>query len=614
MTDLRPDPSLALPDDIVAPPPIDRVEGGPTLAGVAAARSFLVEGGTVALTGLVRGEVGAVAIGGRVVLADVAVDIGAAVNVVAAPGLMRRERLGRFGSVVETLLAPSTLPLAAVQWAFPAARSVVEPIEVAFTLAPNATAVRYHTGPTGLSLVDEAYPDEVTSVVVHPHPATWTVSGTPAGGVRVRTRVERPDVFTVLVASGPPARVRTSLRAGAHLQAQERRVREEATQRGLRVSSGAAALDEGLAWAQARLAGSLSRVGADRIAPDRAFWSALGALAVGDAESAARALGHLEYGEGEEGGTSGRSTLPAGPLAPLVAARVTLALGDPGPSLRHAETLDPTRLEHLRTESDEATWDLWALTLEMLADALRLSASEAQIGCLREAASLPASADRGGRRLLVVGAPDPASGPANLLRLLLHRGSAAGADGHLPPPDRPFLRAWVALARGDVTRGYALWRSELASGLGGSSGPRGSWEGGDAATQGGAPITGTLLGAFAHGLLGYFPDAPSGRVELFPALPRHFKTFDVENLPLADSRFDIRYRRSGRRAIWTVTPTRGRVPADLVLAPTLPGTRVEAIRLDGASVDLDWRPRGSGVQIQVKMPLDQERVLEVETR
>jgi hypothetical protein len=166
------------------------------------------------------------------------------------------------------------------------------------------------------------------------------------------------------------------------------------------------------------------------------------------------------------------------------------------------------------------------------------------------------------------------------------------------------------MARGELEEGYTLWRSQLAGGLRGTAGPRGSWESG---TGGGAPVAGTLLGALVHGILGFAPDAPSGRLELRPAFAARFRAFAVSALAMGDFRFTLAYRRSGPCATYTITPTGGRVPPTLVLAPTVTGREVRATRVDGVPADLDWRARDGGVETRVQLPLDRERTLEVET-
>ncbi len=633
MTPPRADPGLPLPEASPAPPRIGSAEWGPALPAVAADRAFFVESGAVALGGPERGSVASVSVAGRIVARNVEVDAGPAVNLVAAPGMLRRERLGRSGSIIETLLAAPTLPLAAIQWAPPAgAPRSVGPFDVKLTLAPGAAAARYRAGPTGVTIVEEARPDEPTMAVLHPAPASWTVEEAPEGGVRVRCRVEACERVTLMLASGATERVGAALRAGAHLDAQERRLHGDAVRRGLRVRSGVGELDEGLSWAQERLASALARSGPVR--PERVFWSALGALAVGDPESSRRALRLLESDARPVGPTSDAPSvepaadalsfesvpdddappLPPGPLATFVAARLALTLGETAPALRHAAALDTARLERIRAGADEPEWALWSLTLETLADALRHGASEQEIRRLREASALPPGGRPGQVRLPMVGASagSPAT-PASLFRLLLR----GGRTSRVPPVRGPvsgLLGAWALMAGGETARGYTLWRSALSAGLVGRSGPLGTWEETHEPSIPGAPATATLLSGFVHGLLGCFPDAPTGRLELFPALPEHFTSFEVANLPLGDARLTLTYRREAGLTTYSATPTRGGVPVNLVLVPSLPGARVLAARVDGAPADLEWHPHGSGVRIQVQLPLDRERTLEVETR
>lgn len=618
---LHVDAELPLPEAPGTPDRIGEVGGTLVLHGRAGAHELLVEGSRVSLTGRERAEPISVTVSGRVCASEIQADIGAAANVVASPGLVRREHPGPRGSAIQTLLAAPTLPLVALQWVGGGQAAPVN--EVWFTLVPDATSARYRAGSDGVTALDDAHPNEIVVAVLHPTPSRWHVEEAPSGGARVRALVKADGPVTLLVAAGSEDRLSAALAAGANLAAHERAAQAAAGDPGLEIASGIADIDDAVGWARARLRGSLSHPPSDIEDPTRAFWSALGALAAGESGTALACLSVLERsgppGEGAptEPRAFGGLVLPTGPLAPFVAARIALTLGDATPSRSQARALTPVRLEELRTTSDEPTWALWTLTLELLADALRFGDSEAEIQRLREAAALPCARASRRVRLPVVGAAAPSGGdgPARLLRLLLRHDPAPAlphplAAGSSDPAD--LLEAWRALAAGDIDRGWNRWRSALGSGLSGGSGPRGSWDGPEGAHLVGAPGAASLLGGLVHGLLGLAPDAPAGRVGLSPTFPWHLKSFEASNLAVGECRFRLSYCKGASSVRFEVEPTRGRVPPSLILSPTVAATAVGAARVDGAPADLDVRPAGSGVRVQVQLPLDGPRSLEIQ--
>ncbi len=620
---LRVDTELLLPEAPGAPDRIGTAEGALALHGQAGPRDFLVEGGRVSLSGPERGAVASMTVSGRVRAADIGADVGTAVNVVASPGLLRREHLGPRGSVVETLLAAPALPLAALQWAGVGSSARAPASELRFTLVPGAASTRYHAGPGVVMAIDEARPEEIVVALVHPVPSRWRVEEAPNGGAVVRGVVETGGPLTLLVAAGPEDRVRPALAAGAHLGAHERAAQAPAGDLGLAIASGVPEIDDAVAWARARLRGSLCHPASDVEHPARSFWSALGALAAGDASTALAFLSVLEASGSPLGESSfdrqarGALTLPSGPLAPFVAARIALTFGDATPARSHVHALTPATLDTLRAESDERTWALWALTLELLADALRFGGSDAEVQRLREAAALPPGRATRQVRLPVLGAgaKSGGDGPDRLLRLLLRREPepvfAPLAEESSDPAG--LIEAWSALAAGDVERGWSRWRAALGSGLSGRPGPRGSWDGAEGPRLIGAPGAASVLGGLVHGVLGLAPDAPAGRVSLSPAFPSHARSFDATNLAVGDCRFGLSYRKDKGSVRFVVEPTRGRVPPLLVLAPTLSANRIDAVRVDGAAADLDVVSRGAGLRVQAQLPLDGARSLEIET-
>lgn len=618
MTRVRVDPSLPLPE---APPDPDRIggaEGQLVLADQARRGTFLIEGDGIAVTGPERGDPHTVTIGGRVRAAQIEPGVGVPVNLVATPGVLRRERIGPAGSTLETLLAAPTIPLVALQWGAPPGAPAPAVRDLRFTLVPDAASARYRIGPAGVCAVDDSCPDDVTVAVLSPPPAAWRVQEAPSGGVAVAARIDTGGSLTLLLSAGAESRVRTALAGGSHLSAHERAAQGGGSDAGIVVASGVPEIDAAVGWARARLRASLAHADPGPPRAGNLLWSALGSVAVGDAETALAALSVLErMAEAAPHRTAVSPEFPEGPLASLVAARIGLGLGDATPARRHARALDPARIEEVRAGSDEATWALWSLSLELLADSLRLGDSESEIQRLRDAAGLRHPSARGHVRLPVVGTSSASapSGTAALLRVLLGRPRAAPVPTSLLPEGSPgasALRAWQLLTGGEAGPGYALWRSEISAGLRGSLGPRATWDGPDGPRILGSPGAGALLGALVHGLLGLTPDAPAGRVELSPAFPSHVRSFDVTNLVAGSCRFGLSYRRDGPVSRYVVEPTYARVPVSLVLSPTVPAGSIRAIRVDGVEAELDARPHGSGTRVQVQIALDGRRTLEIE--
>ena len=144
----------------------------------------------------------------------------------------------------------------------------------------------------------------------------------------------------------------------------------------------------------------------------------------------------------------------------------------------------------------------------------------------------------------------------------------------------------------------------LSEGLvSGPSGPA-SWDGVEDLTAPGAPVTGAMLAAFTHGVLGYLPDAPSGRLRLAPRFPSHVRSLAIEGLRLGSTSIALRYERSKSRHRFVLEPTSARVPPMLVFEPSIPGTRLAEARISGASADLAATPEGERLRVRVQLPLE----------
>jgi hypothetical protein len=123
---------------------------------------------------------------------------------------------------------------------------------------------------------------------------------------------------------------------------------------------------------------------------------------------------------------------------------------------------------------------------------------------------------------------------------------------------------------------------------------------------------GLLLCGFAHGLLGVAPDAPSHRIRIAPALPGHLTGFSVRGIRVGDVRFALEYRREATVHRFTLEPTGGRVPAMVVLEPSVPAPTVGSVRVDGTPAQLDVTPRRGRSVVRVHLPLDAPRRLEID--
>jgi hypothetical protein len=593
--DVRVDPSLGAAVLPRPPASLGATEAPVVRAAAAGSTSFLLEGERVAVVGSERRGARSFLIDGRVVASDLVTDAGAPANVVVGPATLRRELQGTRTSVIEHLLAVPALPLVAAQWSTPPGARPMSGLALQLTLLPGTRALRYRTDGGGLRASQDGG-DTVVDVVVHPAPSEWAVGEADDGGIRARALVEADGPVTLLIAAGPAAQVERALGAAPHLASHEIRAAAAADPTKmdtLVVRSGVGELDDGVVWATSRVRAALRRTGiADA---DAVFWSGVGALGVGDVESAERALTLL-----------GRLEQP-GPLGVLLAARYALASGDQGPALSHLDALDPRALDGLRLGGRE-TWRGWPAALRSLADALHQSAPPSELDGLRALAARTPTAAGGGMRLPMAGdAPTaPSWWPAYLL---------GAGEGGPEPPAGPAPRGsapWTTMGAGRVEAGYAAWRRTVSEGLAGGPSGRGTWDPAPVPWSAGAPGAAVLLATLAHGLLGIAPDAPSGRLRLAPALPGHIRSFAVDNIRVAEARVRLEYQREGRVHRYRLEPLGGRIPVMAVFEPSLPLESVSSIRVDGAEADLERSAEPGRVRLRVQLPLDATRTLEVE--
>lgn len=602
---VRIDPALGVGAAGPAPGRLGDAEPPVVRAGVATGAPFLLDGERVAVAGSERRGEHAVWVDGTLVLANLTTDGGSCVNLVAAPSTLRRELLGAHTTLVETTLAAPALPLAAVQWAVPPGGRAVDSLDLAFTVLPAERDIRYHVEGEGVRAVAGAAGPSV-EIRVHPAPSEWVVVEGPAGGLGVRASVPGSSPTTLVVAAGTPEAAARALAAAPHLGAHEIRAAAEADPANLDTlctATGVPDLDHGIVWATARVRGGARR----RAAPEGAdaFWWGLGALAVGDAESALRALELLRGSAARVVPWALGPSAPTEALAAILAARSTLLSGNPTPARQALAALDPGTLDLRRRDSDDDAWSLWSLALDWLGDALREAASEDDIGRLRQAAALPAG--KGGIRLPMAGGSPP-TGPGGVLRRLVEGGTVSP----LPPfPSYASLGCWAAWVAGDPDGAYTAWRGLLGRGLAGGLHGRGCWDPPTTPPGGGATAA-VLLCGLSHGLLGLTPDAPSGRIRVAPAFPAHLTSFVARGIRVGEARFTLRFQRDGSAWRLALEPTRGRVPPMVILEPLVPFRLLRETRVDGAPAALDAQREGAGTRVRVQIPLDGPRTLDVD--
>ena len=570
------------------------------VSGTASSEPFLIEGEAASAQGVLRGGIDRIRIHNRVVVRDLTIGNSLGVNFVVMPGVLRRERTGPIGTVMENVVVTPTLPLVAVQWS----RSPVgDDGTLRLTLTPGGAQVRYYVHDRVLHAVGRD-PDQSVAVALHGSTGKWTLADDGDGRVLASHGMGGDGPLTLLVTAGSEAVLRSALAAAAHLPMHQRRA-ASTTAEGMRVVTGVAELDDGVAWAAFRVRASLRR-GVMTTSGHHAFWSGLGALAVADVEAASRAVALLEGQHGAGGGAC-QPAWPVEAMAALLAARLALTSDDASAARRHAR-LSLDRAWAPRGLSSDGT-SLWAFALEALADALRYTETDDRIAELRTlAAELPPRAADGMRLPMVA---DEGPDPGDFLRSVL-----AGGLGHPPHTGirrlNDILRTWSGFGE-DADRAWGRWRETLSEGLvSGPSGPA-SWDEVDDLLAPGAPVAGAVLAAFAHGVLGYTPDVPSGRLRLAPRLPTHVRSLTVEKLRLGSTSITLRYERSKTRHRFVLEPTWARVPPLLVFEPSIPGTRLAEALIGDAHADLEATPEGERVRVRVQLPLEGPCTIDLRT-
>lgn len=608
------DPSLPLPRLPGAPPALELHDPELARAGRAGEGTVAVEGARAVARVEERGPVQEIRLDGRTAAGALRVDAGVSVNVVASPGLLRRERVAGGASWSETVLAPPRLPLVAVQLGPGPGSPAGVPVRGSAVLLPGAAGVRWNAGEGVVAAADPGDPEGGVVLWVGPGGSAEVLAAAEGGGLRVDfSAVAGPDAPATVVIGRSPGHGGDPLRAVPHL-AGHLRAAAAGPAGGVRLDTGVPDLDDGLAWARARVAAACHRSAVPTWA---AFWTGLGALAGGDAEAAERLADRLLDGASAGTGAPGDGTeeprhaelaLPAGALGPLLAARLALATGVTGPALRALAALEER--EGAAAGGGRLDSSLRALALRTLADALRWRVGEERAEALRRRADAEVAragggpGAEGGMRLPVVGGGSSRE-PADTSLALLDPGRGR-------PPVRPGspLEAWARLERGGAEEGYAAWRSALDAGLAEGGAGRGAWD--PAGSM--APRAGVLVCAVVHGLLGWRPDAPVGRARLGPVLPARLTRFRATGLRVGEAGMEMAFHREGRDHCFRLEPTAGRAPPTLVFEPTVAAPGVDAVQVDGREVELDLREGPGGIVVPVQLPLDGPRTVRITAR
>jgi len=133
-----------------------------------------------------------------------------------------------------------------------------------------------------------------------------------------------------------------------------------------------------------------------------------------------------------------------------------------------------------------------------------------------------------------------------------------------------------------------------------------------ASTPGGAldPEGWRIVAELVDGVLGWSPDAASGRMHLTPTLPEGWTRFSLSGLRGGELRMRLEWTRSEGGETWRFAPMAGAVPATLILRLPVPD-EVTPVEVDGVPADLDPERVGDGVRVPIQIQLDRERVVRV---
>lgn len=587
------DPTLALPDPLTTAPTLTGPNDTLASAGAARPRPFLLVTRGCSARGTETRGVEAVELGGRLLLGGMGVTGATCGNVLLAPAQARRELLARGGTLLETLLVTPDGFLA--KWVRPAG-SPAEEIQLVLRLPGTIWRA---SGP--LLRADAA--DGVRLLQLLPAPSwsvreeraqlivTALVAGWEADGVRLLVSAD---------ADGTGARARLRRLTNARATRAEADLVALRTRR-LATRTGVPEIDDGLAWAEARLdavegteGGIVHELAHGEPFPfdpdSRRGWTALGSLASGSRErprvSAATPLGMLALARAAEW----RGERIGGDVHAALASGETQIQTGPALAAAHRAAL-------LAVADAVEPWEG-----KLRADGLRARAD-----------AIAASVPRGtsGLRLPTLGPPpSPTSDPvAAVLAAAL---KLPGRAARIPPAEDPppgilrALTAWACLNDGALERGFSLFRQHLADGFAEGVG---QWPDGARIHDPAAAALVPLV--LVQGLLGARIDAYFGRLRLAPRLPPHWSQFIVEGLAIGDATVRMTYEMADGRHHFRFAQETGGVPVMLVFEPILAVPLNAPAWVDGAPADLELRPAGERMQASVQLPLDGEREVSV---
>jgi hypothetical protein len=118
------------------------------------------------------------------------------------------------------------------------------------------------------------------------------------------------------------------------------------------------------------------------------------------------------------------------------------------------------------------------------------------------------------------------------------------------------------------------------------------------------------LGDLVETVLGWRPDAATGRMHLTPSLPEHWTRFVVEGLRGGELRMRLECTRDETADTWRFAPMAGAVPATLILRLPLPDAAAR-VTVDGEPAELSIERDGDRIRAPIQLQLDRERVVRV---
>ncbi len=621
---------LHLPHSLPAPGPLQGPGDTLAHAGAARARPFALATPRVHVVGGEMEGVRSVTVDDFPLLMDLSSDAGACASVVLTPVEVRRELVGARGSILETVLPGDRVAGLIAEWRASSGGALE------LTLRWSA-AVRGSMGgwadddPEGwqcegslLGVRRRISPRAHGHVLFHltPAPSAWTVVPE-EGRLRVEARVQAPPGGHVTLLTGvghepeDAAATLTALRAAPAVERRMERALAELRTGGLALVSGVREVDDGVAWAAARVGGALGSSGA-RLGsgppdgPPRPFpfdagseaaWTGLGALASGRPDVALAALPRsLEN-----------------PLAALLLGRWVAwtgrveVLGEwRNEALQAAAALDPEALDPERRTVWRAALDTWMEAAECIGNPAWAAPLQERRDALGDGTGGPAraaAAAPGGLRLPTVGSVRP--GGATLLAALV----GEPAPGYAPLANDPEgalergLHAWAAYQAGRAGDGFRLLRRHLAAGF---EDVPGAWRRAPGSSRfddtAAAAVT---AAAVLFGMLGARADAFYGRLRLAPHLPSHWTRLNVTGIRVGDAAVELRWAREGERHTFRLRQVAGSVPLNLVFEPEVPLSGAVDVSVDGALARVGTKPTEGGTTVRLQLPLDADREVAV---